>query len=471
MSYILRKVGNATNIAVNQYEADTELDMKDINVQEAPMGSRCYVINTGVWYILNDKGEWKVVPKKEGGGGGQGAALPGMGEVTKGMYLTNDGSNAEWARIESNLFLIHLIQGEPDSDGNPTYTVDKTFAEIKTAYDVGKKVELIPPAGDQNFLLSVGSVPFEVTAVSPEAIEFRSFGASAAGTDFIPSFELGGVPFGNTTVIILPDEEVSVEFPFSIDLNTGMLVWRFVQKLPQQYIVTVTAGTDGTLSANNTLAQLKSVGQAYSFATAVIGGVSVNADYNGKLYYMSDGTDTSLTFTATTENGLETLTVSNDGKEGSEDVWTHEVVPLGGNDLFMVTMTLKAGDVYEIDKTFSEIKAATNAGKVVVAVKYYSFTKEFYLLTDILDVPSRDIKRLTFTGVSSTICFYADDHNDNPRYSDELSSRGTLVRSNSWHQDYIPPVPVTTADNGKFLRVVDGQWAAAEITNANGVNF
>ena len=188
MSYILRKVGNATNIAVNQYEADTELDIKDINVQEAPMGSRCYVINTGVWYILNDKGEWKIVPKKEGGGGGQGAALPEMGEVTKGMYLTNDGSNAELARIESNLFLIHLIQGEPDSDGYPTYTVDKTFTEIKTAYDAGKKFELIPPVDDQLFPGSVGSVPFEVEVVSPEGIEFRSIGAfPPAAIETIPS--------------------------------------------------------------------------------------------------------------------------------------------------------------------------------------------------------------------------------------------------------------------------------------------
>ena len=470
MSYILRKVGNATNIAVNQYEADTELDMKDINVQEAPMGSRCYVINTGVWYVLNDKGEWKVVPKKGGGGGGQGAALPGMGEVTKGMYLTNDGSNAEWARIESNLFLIHLIQGEPDSYGNPTYTVDKTFAEIKTAYDAGKKVELIPPVDDESFIMAVGSTPFEVAIVSPARIDFRNICASPAGVN-LPSLAFGGVPLGDVYVVILPDEKVVVNFPFYIDGDTGMPVWNTIQKLPQQYIVIVTAGTDGTLSANNTLDQLNRVGQAYSFTTDVIGGASINANYNGKLYYMSGGTDTSLTFTATTENGLETLTVSNDGEEGSADVWTHEVVPLGGNDLFMVTMTLKAGDVYEIDKTFSEIKAATNAGKVVVAVKYYSFTKEFYLLTDILDVPTRDTKRLTFTGVSSTIGFYADDHNDNPRYSDEFSSRGTLVRSNSWHQDYIPPVPVTTTDNGKFLRVVDGQWAAAEITNANGVNF
>ena len=30
---------------------------------------------------------------------------------------------------------------------------------------------------------------------------------------------------------------------------------------------------------------------------------------------------------------------------------------------------------------------------------------------------------------------------------------------------------VTTADNGKFLRVVSGAWAAAEIANANGGSF
>lgn len=35
----------------------------------------------------------------------------------------------------------------------------------------------------------------------------------------------------------------------------------------------------------------------------------------------------------------------------------------------------------------------------------------------------------------------------------------------------IPPVPVTTADNGKFLRVVDGQWAAEAVANAKGVSF
>nr|DAT82639.1 MAG TPA: hypothetical protein [Caudoviricetes sp.] len=37
--------------------------------------------------------------------------------------------------------------------------------------------------------------------------------------------------------------------------------------------------------------------------------------------------------------------------------------------------------------------------------------------------------------------------------------------------DYMPPVAVTSADNGKFLRVVNGAWAAVAIENANGGSF
>ena len=37
--------------------------------------------------------------------------------------------------------------------------------------------------------------------------------------------------------------------------------------------------------------------------------------------------------------------------------------------------------------------------------------------------------------------------------------------------DYMAPIPVTASDNGKFLRVVNGAWAAVKIANANGVSF
>lgn len=431
MSYILRKVGNATNIAVNQYEADTELDMKDINVQEAPMGSRCYVINTGAWYVLNDKGEWKVVPK-----------------------------------IESNLFLVHLIQGEMGSDGYPTYTVNKTFAEIKTAYDAGKKVELIPPVGDQFFPGIVGSAPFEVSVVSPKEIEFRSIGTSSIGIDSIPSWALGGIPFGMIYVGISSDEKVSVEFPFSIDMDTGMPVWNRIQKLPQQYVVYVDDMADGTLRVSNTLAELNSVIQTCSLLSDINGWASINVVYNGKLYYMSINTSISMTFTATTENGLETLTVSNDGEEGSVDVWTHEVIPLSGDNSFKVTLTSKVGGGYDIDKTFNEVVKAYNDNKYIYALFQNKNDFEFLSLDKFLVPGVEGYTLIAFSNEHRYIAFRSSGGSA-LMYDKSRSSDMTVLRGG----DAMPPVPVTAADNGKFLRVVDGAWAAAEITNANGVNF
>ena len=93
MSYILRKVGNATNIAINQYEADTELDIKDINVQEAPMGSRCYIIESGNTYVLNGSKEWR--------SGSNGSILSSPSIISKGsiVNLDLDGNGDKQYRV------------------------------------------------------------------------------------------------------------------------------------------------------------------------------------------------------------------------------------------------------------------------------------------------------------------------------------------------------------------------------------
>lgn len=51
------------------------------------------------------------------------------------------------------------------------------------------------------------------------------------------------------------------------------------------------------------------------------------------------------------------------------------------------------------------------------------------------------------------------------------SDLATDVQTSLGRADKAINVQVTTADNGKFLRVVNGIWAAATINNANGVSF
>ena len=53
----------------------------------------------------------------------------------------------------------------------------------------------------------------------------------------------------------------------------------------------------------------------------------------------------------------------------------------------------------------------------------------------------------------------------------EIDQAVSDVQNNKaeWGTKELPTV--TASDNGKFLRVVSGAWAAAEIANANGGSF
>lgn len=53
----------------------------------------------------------------------------------------------------------------------------------------------------------------------------------------------------------------------------------------------------------------------------------------------------------------------------------------------------------------------------------------------------------------------------------EIDQAVSDVQNNkaAWSAKELPTV--TASDNGKFLRVVNGAWAAVEIANANGGSF
>ena len=78
MAYILRQKGSNTNILCHYFECDEESDLSTIDTSSSPMGSRCYVINSGNLYVLNSAKVWKKVPVSTGGGGGD---VPSVEEV------------------------------------------------------------------------------------------------------------------------------------------------------------------------------------------------------------------------------------------------------------------------------------------------------------------------------------------------------------------------------------------------------
>lgn len=72
--YILEKIGLVPNTPVNTYKCDTVDDLQLIKTEGVPMGSVCYVINTGITYHLNSNKQWIMQPSGGGSTGGGGAS-------------------------------------------------------------------------------------------------------------------------------------------------------------------------------------------------------------------------------------------------------------------------------------------------------------------------------------------------------------------------------------------------------------
>lgn len=164
---------------------------------------------------------------------------------------------------------------------------------------------------------------------------------------------------------------------------------------------------------------------------------------------------------------------------------------------FYVTVT--QGDNYTAtaDKTAEEVYAAYAAGYAVYAIVNLSSLSEplilpmttalkhssqvmlaFITLTEFRVVLAQYSGSAWF--VATATLAYSDDIPTIPEYLPNPNALNIKIGNTTTSYDgsaaktvEIPEgVPsVTTADNGKFLRVANGAWAAVEIANANGVSF
>lgn len=163
---------------------------------------------------------------------------------------------------------------------------------------------------------------------------------------------------------------------------------------------------------------------------------------------------------------------------------------------FYVTVTQGDGNSATADKTAEEVYAAYAAGYAVYALLNPNVGHPLVLPMSLGQKQSNlvALEFITLAGSSVTIVQYWDsawmvtsrtlaNSDDIPTIPEYLPNPNALsIKIGNTTTSYdgsaaktveIPEgVPsVTTADNGKFLRVVNGVWAAAAIDNANGVSF
>ncbi len=149
---------------------------------------------------------------------------------------------------------------------------------------------------------------------------------------------------------------------------------------------------------------------------------------------------------------------------GAADVPVKKVNGATGDvkSTFYVTITSAEDESISADKTLKEIYTAYEKGYAVYA-KTAASPQIIVPLT--IAVHSGNDYAVVFNG--------AVTFGDTTEYAISNDGSGwTIYAKDIAFKDNIPDIPaVTTADNGKILRVVNGAWAAAELLSAGGASF
>ena len=164
---------------------------------------------------------------------------------------------------------------------------------------------------------------------------------------------------------------------------------------------------------------------------------------------------------------------------------------------FYVTVTQEGAYTATADKTAEEVYEAYAAGYAVYAIANLSdftyptilpmtagFKKSSKLILGFITLTESRVVLVQYSNsawfVANATLAYSDDIPTIPEYLPNPNALNIKIGDTTTSYDgsaaktvEIPEgVPsVTTADNGKFLRVVNGEWVAAAIDNANGGSF
>ena len=113
MVNILSQNGQTT-YGLNTYMADTEIDRINWDVTKYPMGTKCYVIATQKWYILNSEKEWSpFVP--ESGGSESGITLETLNVDSNDTYIAPSG--VAYDQVNVAVPTPQIIEGQFTDDG------------------------------------------------------------------------------------------------------------------------------------------------------------------------------------------------------------------------------------------------------------------------------------------------------------------------------------------------------------------
>ena len=221
---------------------------------------------------------------------------------------------------------------------------------------------------------------------------------------------------------------------------------------------------------------------------------AVTAADNGKvLRVVSSAWSAEDMPTGGTDMGITGATVGQIAKIAAVDAsgvptaWSPADMPSGGSSDFVITGTV-TGETLTTDKTYEQVQEAVQAGKrVTLKVNVYGIdfvlsqigenSSGYLFATAATIVPGLIAQFTAAVGeagqnlfVNAKVVSYDSDGNLMQATMDSDPSQPMEIATKQYVDASGVP-SVTVADNGKFLRVVNGAWAAASLQNAEEAAF
>ena len=175
---VLKSSSDAKQSATESAESARQSAESSVNAQkfaekaENAVGHAPIIGENGNWFV------WDFVQSKYVDTG-KAASTPPINTDTAGKHLVNDGEKSKWQDMSP--LIVNITKDGQDESGEPIYKSDKTFDEIKAAYDIGREIKLGQIGDfDQEFFQLYAGTYVEFDSISDDEVFFRGVGTATA---------------------------------------------------------------------------------------------------------------------------------------------------------------------------------------------------------------------------------------------------------------------------------------------------
>lgn len=272
-------------------------------------GDEFYEINTGKYYKYNQvSNEWVEQPEDTAA---IDTGLPPITNETSGHFLSNDGNVTHWQALASRNFVIQLTENV----NNKTYTADKTYVEIKAAFDAKENLVVrlnnsefslmsaeFANDNEAGFTFGYTEVRLDGQIVQTRSIQYNHSNGVDSWSDSDKTADLseylslsGGALDGRLYLSENPTEDLEAATKYYVD-NHNMIV-RF------------TSDAVAGFNADKSIQEIVAASLAKKY---------ISGELNGDVYSLTSISATEVVFTRVDENKVSTISYLNGAWSKSE---------------------------------------------------------------------------------------------------------------------------------------------------------